>query len=242
MIRDLAPDACPVVAYGGLVPADLLSAPTHGWINLHFSLLPAWRGAAPVPWAIRAGDSVTGVSVFRIEEGLDTGPVYAQRSSEIGDRDTAGDLLERLARIGADLLVSTLDAIASGTATAVPQSSVGVSTAPRLRSEDARIDWRQAARTLDRFVRAMTPAPGAWTTLEGPGQESARRLMVGPVLHAGGAELPPGEVRLVDGAVWVGTGSTAVQLGLVQPAGRRSMHAGDWLRGLRTGTDPVRLS
>ena len=238
----LAPDVCPVVAYGGLVPASLLAVPTHGWINLHFSLLPAFRGAAPVPWAIRSGERTTGASVFRIEEGLDTGPVFGRVTTVIGDRDTSGDLLDRLANLGAPLLVRTIDALEGGTAIAVAQSTSGVSLAPRLTAADARIDWGTTAETVDRLIRAMSPAPGAWSILVGAGPEDARRITLGPVTLLPGFALEPGIVEQVDGTVRVGTSGSAVVLGDVRPAGRRSMPATDWLRGRPAGDDPVRFA
>lgn len=232
-LRAWAPDACPVVAYGALVPQSLLDLPAHGWINLHFSLLPAWRGAAPVQAAVRAGDPITGVSIFRIDAGLDTGPVFAQRRVEIADRETSGELLTRLAELGAEVLVDTLDALAAGSATAVAQSADGVSLAPRLTVADARVDWHSSATTIDRLIRAMTPTPGAWTTVDGPGDPAQRRLLVAPLDAQGTGVLPPGVVEVRDGGVWVGTGTTVVRLGDVRPAGRRLMPAADWLRGLR---------
>ena len=221
-LRQIAPDCCPVVAYGALVPRPLLALPPHGWVNLHFSLLPAWRGAAPVQHALLAGDEVTGASAFRLEEGLDTGPVYGVLTEPVRPTDTAGDLLERLSRAGAGLLVATLDGLEAGLVTAVPQPADGVSHAPKLTVEDARIDWTAPAVRVDRLVRACTPAPGAWTTLRG------RRVKLGPVRPVADV-LPPGELR----GNLVGTGTTAVRLGTVRPEGRAELAAADWLRGLR---------
>ncbi len=186
-LRALAPDCAPVVAYGALVPAAALEIPTHGWVNLHFSLLPAWRGAAPVQRAILAGDEVTGASTFRLEEGLDTGPVYGVVTETIRPDDTTGDLLGRLARSGAGLLTATLDGIEDGTLVAVAQPADGVSHAPKLTVEDARVPWAAPALHVDRLVRACTPAPGAWTTYRG------ERLKLGPVrLLAEESGLAPG--------------------------------------------------
>src|SRR3954447_20111574 len=185
----LAPDCCPVVAYGALIPAPVLSIPKRGWVNLHFSLLPAWRGAAPVQAALLHGDEVTGASTFLLEEGLDTGPVYGVVTETVRPRDTAGDLLERLSRSGAALLVGTLDGIEDGTVVAVPQPAEGISLAPKVTVEDAEVDWSAPALRVDRLVRACTPAPGAWTVY-GPD-----RLKLGPVLPVGdGPALGPGEV------------------------------------------------
>ena len=166
-LRALAPDCCPVVAYGALVPRSALDIPSYGWVNLHFSLLPAWRGAAPVQHAIMAGDEVTGASTFLLEEGLDTGPVFGVVTETIRPVDTSGDLLGRLAESGAGLLVATLDALEDGTVTGVPQPAEGVSLAPKVTVEDARVDWSAPALRVDRLIRGCTPAPGAWTTFRG---------------------------------------------------------------------------
>ncbi|NLF04650.1 MAG: methionyl-tRNA formyltransferase [Actinomycetales bacterium] len=221
-------DAAPVVAYGALLRRDVIDVPRHGWINLHFSVLPAWRGAAPVQHAIIAGDEVTGASTFRIEEGLDTGPVFGTLTETVRRRDTAGDLLDRLAVAGAELLVRTLDAIEDGTVMAVPQPADGVSHAPRLLPPDAKVDWRRPAYVVDRLVRGCTPAPGAWTTLP-----DGARLGLGPVRPTDETHLAPGEVEVRKDAVVVGTGGGAVTLGDVVPVGKRAMAAADWARGAR---------
>jgi len=227
----LAPDCVPVVAYGALVPPAALAVPRHGWVNLHFSLLPAWRGAAPVQHAVLHGDELTGASVFELEEGLDTGPVYATLVEKIGPRDTSGDLLARLARSGAGLLVTVLDAIESGTARAVPQPADGVSLAPKIAAADAEVRWPEPAFAVDRRVRACTPAPGAWTTFRG------ERVKLGPVtpLPSGSAEvrLAPGEIRVERDRVLAGTGTDPVAVGEVRAAGKRPMSAVDWARGVR---------
>lgn len=230
-LRELAPDCCPVVAYGALLPRAALDVPRHGWVNLHFSLLPAWRGAAPVQHAILHGDEVTGASTFRIEEGLDTGPVYGVLTETVRPTDTAGDLLGRLAEAGARLLVATLDGIEDGELVAMPQPADGVSLAPKLSTADVRVDWSQPAMAVDRLVRAATPAPGAWTTFRGG------RLKLGPARPAAG-QLSSGqlEVRGRDGVV-VGTGRGVVTLGDVQPEGKGAMPALDWARGVRLGAD-----
>ena len=225
---ELAVDCAPVVAYGALVPQAALDLPAHGWVNLHFSLLPAWRGAAPVQHAIMAGDEITGASAFRLEAGLDTGPVFGTVTEAIGPRDTAGDLLGRLSVSGADLLVATLDGIAAGTVAAVPQPAEGVSLAPRIEPADARVNWDLPAHVVDRWVRGVTPAPGAWTTWR------RDRLRLGPVEPVPDSpDLAPGEVATVPGGVLVGTGRGAVRLGQVQPAGKRMVPAADWARGAR---------
>jgi methionyl-tRNA formyltransferase len=224
---DLAPACCPVVAYGALLPPAALAVPAQGWINLHFSLLPRWRGAAPVQHAIRAGDTETGATTFRIDEGLDTGPILLQETTHIGDRETSGELLGRLAESGAALLVATLDAVEEGTVIARPQPAEGATLAPRIEVDDARIDWAQASAHVDRLIRASTPAPGAWTLLAGS------RIRLAPVEVTDTTDLAPGEIRAGKREVLVGTGSTAVRLGEVIAQGKRAMTAADWARGMR---------
>jgi len=227
-LRKLAPDCVPVVAYGALVPPEALEIPAHGWVNLHFSLLPAWRGAAPVQHAVLHGDSITGASVFRLEEGLDTGPVFGTLTEQIRPTDTAGDLLERLAVAGAGLLVAVLDGIEQGTARAVPQPAEGVSLAPKLTVEDGRVRWSEPAFAVDRRIRATTPAPGAWTEFRGA------RIKLGPVRPVtDGPELEPGELLVERNRVLVGTATTPVALGEVRAAGKKAMPAPDWARGVR---------
>ncbi|GGJ86680.1 methionyl-tRNA formyltransferase [Pilimelia anulata] len=229
-LASLAPDCVPVVAYGALVPPAALALPPRGWLNLHFSLLPAWRGAAPVQYAVLHGDPVTGASVFALEEGLDTGPVYGTLTEPVGDRDTAGDLLDRLADRGGHLLAAVLDALAAGTARAVPQPADGVSLAPKLTIDDARVRWSDPAFAVDRRVRACTPAPGAWATFR------EDRVKLGPVTVApDGPRLRPGDVLVERARVLVGTGTEAVALGEVRAAGKRAMPAVDWARGSRIG-------
>jgi methionyl-tRNA formyltransferase len=227
-LRAIAPDACPVVAYGALVPPVALEVPRHGWVNLHFSLLPAWRGAAPVQRAIIAGDDITGASTFRLDEGMDTGPVYGVLTEQVRPRDTSGELLGRLAESGAGLLVATLDGIEDGTLMPVPQPTQGASLAPKVTVEEARVDWSAPAWHIDRLVRGCTPAPGAWTTFRG------ERLGLAPVEPAATDEtVGAGEIVVGRRRVLVGTGSGVVALGGVQPAGRRPMSAADWARGAR---------
>ena len=227
-LRRIAPDCVPVVAYGALVPPSALEIPKHGWVNLHFSLLPAWRGAAPVQHAVLHGDEVTGASVFELEAGMDTGPVYGTLTEQIRPTDTSGDLLTRLATEGAGLLVAVLDAIEAGTARAHPQPADGISLAPKITVEDARIRWSDPAFAVDRRIRACTPAPGAWTTLRD------ERLKLGPVRPvANAAPLAPGELLVERTQVLVGTATTPVILGEVRAAGKKPMSASDWARGLR---------
>jgi len=227
-LADLAVDCAPVVAYGALVPPVALDVPRHGWVNLHFSLLPAWRGAAPVQHAVMAGDEVTGAATFQLEAGLDTGPVFGVVTEAIGPRDTAGELLDRLAVTGARLLVATLDGIADGSLVPEPQPADGVSLAPKVETADARVDWSLPAHVVDRRVRGVTPAPGAWTTWRGD------RLRLGPVEPLDSSlALAPGEVSVGPTGVLVGTGRGAVRLGEVQPAGKKMLPAVDWARGAR---------
>jgi methionyl-tRNA formyltransferase len=225
-LRALAPDCCPVVAYGALLPQSTLDIPTHGWVNLHFSVLPAWRGAAPVQHALWAGDEVTGATTFRIVRELDAGPTYGLMTERVRPGDTAGSLLERLAEGGAGLLVATLDGLEIGSLEAREQPEDGISFAPKITVEDARVDWTEPAMAVDRRIRACTPAPGAWTTYEG------ERVKLGPVTIADGA-LPPGELLIGKNAVAVGTGTGALKLGLVKPFGKKEMAAADWARGIR---------
>ena len=230
-LQGLAPDCCPVVAYGALIPQSALDIPVHGWVNLHFSVLPAWRGAAPVQHAIRAGDEVTGATTFRIVKALDAGPTFGVMTETIRPTDTAGDLLVRLAEGGAGLLVQTLDGIEDGALEAREQPDDGVSFAPKVTVEDAHVDWTEPAAAVDRRIRSCTPAPGAWTTLEG------ERVKLGPVTAADGS-LSPGELEVRKNELLVGTGTAPVRLGDVRPFGKKQMPAADWARGARleTGT------
>ncbi|WP_412078545.1 methionyl-tRNA formyltransferase [Streptomyces xanthophaeus] len=227
-LREIGPDCCPVVAYGALIPKSALEIPRHGWVNLHFSLLPAWRGAAPVQQSIMAGDQVTGASTFLIEEGLDTGPVYGILTEEIRPTDTSGDLLTRLAFAGSGLLAATMDGIEDGTLRAVAQPADGVSLAPKITVEDARIDWTAPAMRADRVVRGCTPAPGAWTVFRG---ERLKLISVGLVPDR--TDLAPGVLAPAKNNVFVGTGSHAVELLWVQPQGKKPMRGADWARGVR---------
>jgi methionyl-tRNA formyltransferase len=230
-LRALAPDCCPVVAYGALLPKSALAIPAHGWVNLHFSVLPAWRGAAPVQRAILAGDEVTGATTFRIVPALDAGPVYGVMTEPLRPDDTAGSLLARLAVGGAGLMLRTLAGIEDGSLVPVDQSDHGVSLAPKVTPADARVDWTEPAFAVDRRVRACTPAPGAWSTFRG------KRLALGPVrIETTEASLQPGRVVVGKRVVHVGTATHPVALGLVTPPGRREMPAADWARGARLET------
>ncbi|MDT0442759.1 methionyl-tRNA formyltransferase [Streptomyces johnsoniae] len=227
-LREIAPDCCPVVAYGALLPKVALDIPPRGWVNLHFSLLPAWRGAAPVQHALLAGDEITGAATFLIEEGLDSGPVFGVLTEEIRRDDTSGDLLTRLALAGSGLLAATMDGIEDGTLAPRPQPAEGVSLAPKLSVEDAAADWTAPALHVHRRVRACTPAPGAWTLFRG---ERLKLRQVTPVPERTG--LAPGELAAEKQTVHAGTGSHAVELVWVQPQGKKPMRAADWARGVR---------
>ncbi|MEZ5211526.1 methionyl-tRNA formyltransferase [Gordonia sp. (in: high G+C Gram-positive bacteria)] len=226
-----------VVAYGGLIPAEVLTALPYGWVNLHFSLLPAWRGAAPVQAAIAAGDEVTGASVFALEAGLDTGPVFGQFTERIRSTDTAGDLLDRLAEAGAAFTRDVVDGIAADQLSPVAQPGDGVSYAPKITVDDAQVRWDLPSHVVDRAIRAHTPAPGAWTRL------GDARIKLGPVTVVDDAEPPagitapkdlaPGAISAGKKAVHVGTASGAVRLGWVQPPGKKAQPAADWARGAR---------
>jgi methionyl-tRNA formyltransferase len=238
-LTEIAPDCCPVVAYGGLLPQAALDIPAHGWINLHFSVLPAWRGAAPVQHSIISGDDVTGASTFRIVKALDAGPVYGVLTEPIGPKDTAGDLLTRLAESGAKLLVDTLDGIEAGVLEAREQPADGVTLAPKINVEDAELELTAPAQRVDRLVRGCNPAPGAWTTFRG------ERLKVLEVNLTDEEDLKPGELRTTKSSVAVGTGSKVLELVTVQPQGKKPMAAADWARGVRItaedrlGPDPA---
>ena len=256
-LREIAPDCCPVTAYGALLPQQALDIPRHGWVNLHFSVLPAWRGAAPVHHAILHGDDITGATTFRIVKELDAGPVFGVVTEPVRPADTTGGLLERLATVGAELLVATLDGIEDGTLRAVPQPAEGVSLAPKLTPADARVNWKLPAHLIDRQIRACTPDPGAWTEFDGgrmklwpvtlsasgqpgaPGAAGPAGVTEEPAVPSGAASAPgwlaPGELRVEHGAVYAGTGSRPVRLGDVQPPGKRRMDAAAWARGLRPG-------
>lgn len=230
-IAELDADVAAVVAYGQILRRDLLDATRLGWVNLHFSLLPAWRGAAPVQRSLMAGDEITGASAFVLDEGMDTGPVIGTMSERIRPQDTAGVLLERLATAGAPLLVQAIEALGAGEAAPIPQVEDGVSHAAKLTRDDAYVRWERPAHVVDRQIRGCTPAPGAWTTLP-----DGTAMKIGPVRER--ADLPatvPGQLGLHDGAVTVGTGGHPVALSWVQPAGKGQVDADAWWRGARLG-------
>jgi methionyl-tRNA formyltransferase len=232
-LNELAPDCCPVVAYGALLPQRVLDIPRHGWINLHFSLLPAWRGAAPVQHAILAGDQLTGATTFQIVLELDAGPIFATVREPIRPNDTAGDLLHRLSLSGARILVDTLDGIEDGTLTPTPQpeTDAQVSYASKINVEDAHIDWTQPGEVVDRLIRACTPAPGAWTTIRD------ERFKINSA-RLSDFVLPPGRLEISKRSVRVGTATQALELDEVQAQGKKPMAAADWARGVTFEPEP----
>ncbi|MFF0861742.1 methionyl-tRNA formyltransferase [Nonomuraea sp. NPDC003560] len=231
-LRALEPDCCPVVAYGALLPQSALDVPRHGWINLHFSVLPAWRGAAPVQHAVLHGDEITGATTFQIVKELDAGPVYGVVTEEILTHDTSGSLLERLSISGAGLLAATLDGVEDGALEARPQPLDGVTIAPKINVADARVDWSKPAMRVDRLIRACTPGPGAWSEFRG------QRVKLGPAKVAVQADrLAPGRILATKSHVLVGTATDPVELGEVQPQGKRAMGAVEWARGVRLASD-----
>lgn len=225
-LKALEPDCCPVVAYGAMLPQSALDIPPHGWVNLHFSLLPAYRGAAPVQRAVWAGEEISGATTFRIVKAMDAGPVFGTMTQALAPDETSGSLFEKLTEGGARLLVSTLDGIEDGSLEAREQPTDGVTYADKITVEDAQIDWTQNAVAIDRQIRACTPAPGAWTLLDG------ERFKVGPVTMAEDV-VAPGELIVRKNEVLVGTGTTAVRLGRVKAFGKKEMPAADWARGVR---------
>lgn len=228
-IAALQPDLGVIVAYGGLVREPLLSSPAHGWINLHFSLLPRWRGAAPVQRAIIAGDTVTGAAVFQLVPALDAGDVYAELRVDLAPDATAGGLLSDLAHSGAELLAGVVDAIADGTAVATPQEGE-VTVAPKLTIDDGRIRWDEQTDAVLARVRGTTPEPGAHTTLDGV----LLKVLAVRASAADAPKLAPGALALHGGVVLAGTASTPIELVTVQPAGKGAMPAAAWWRGIRT--------
>lgn len=224
-LRAIAPDCIPIVAYGALIRREALDIPKFGWINLHFSVLPAWRGAAPVQRAIMAGDEVTGATVFSLVEELDAGPVLGSITERIREDDTTAELLARLADWGSKLLVDVVDHIEDGDIAAVPQPEDNISYAPKLTTGEARIDWSRPAFAIDRHIRGCTPAPGAWTLLDG------ERVKIGPATIAEDRTLVPGQLSIGKQEVRVGTTTTDLVLGEVQAFGKKRMRAADWARG-----------
>ena len=227
-VQALAPDLGVIVAYGGLVREPLLSTPRLGWINLHFSLLPRWRGAAPVQRAIMAGDDITGASVFQLVPELDAGDVFGRVTEPIGRHQTAGSLLDSLAESGASLLVRVVDALADGTARAVPQDG-DVTLAPKLGLADGEVDWTLPAEAVSAQIRGVTPEPGAFTTID-----DARLKILDATIARDVPRMPAGQFALVGRRVVVGTATDPIELVAVHPSGRRAMDAASWWRGRPT--------
>jgi len=232
VLRELQPDAIPVVAYGQLIPEAMLDIPVHGWINLHFSLLPEWRGAAPVQHCIWHGDTITGATTFQIDQGMDSGPILGHVTQLVDPKDTSGALLARLADTGSHLLRQTLDAVEAGMITPIAQQHDQATYAPKLQKSDSRIDWQLPAIEIDRRIRAMTPKPGAWTTMALSEHEIS--LSIGPVSTNRDIQLDPGVISVIDKSVFVGSATYALELNHVKPPGKKFMLATDWMRGLRT--------
>lgn len=226
-LRTIGPACIPIVAYGALIRREALDIPEFGWINLHFSVLPSWRGAAPVQRSIMAGDEVTGATVFSLVEGLDEGPVLGTITELIRPDDTAAILLDRLAGLGSALLTDVVDHIEDGDIGAVPQPEENISYAHKLTTEDGRIVWNRPAFAVDRQIRGCTPAPGAWTLLDDA------RLKIGPASIAEESTLEPGHLGVGKREIRVGTATTDLVLGDVQAVGKKSMAAADWARGTR---------
>lgn len=227
-ISTLAPDLGVIVAYGGLVREPLLSTPVHGWINLHFSLLPRWRGAAPVQHALIAGDAVTGASVFQLVPELDAGDVFAELPYVVPDAATAGDVLRALADEGAHLVSDVVDAIAAGTASAAAQTGEPT-LAPKLGDDDGRIRWEAAQASVLGRIRGVTPEPGAHTTVDG----ARLKVLAASAAPRDAPSLEPGEFAAHGRVLLVGTATEPIALDRVQPAGRSAMDAADWWRGRR---------
>ncbi len=224
-LRELAPDACPIVAYGNLLTQPVLDVPRYGWINLHFSLLPRWRGAAPAQRTIIAGDAVAGASTFRVVKALDAGPLYRTLTHPLTGTETAGELLTALADEGARLLLDTLDDLASVDPT--PQPEDGLTIAPKITVAEAHLDWTRDGHELERLIRGCSPDPMAWTTING------ERLRIALARPLDTRELAAGHVRPERRRVVVGTGTVDLELVRVQPQGKKEMPAADWARGLR---------
>ena len=230
-IEDVHADLGVVVAYGGLVPPNVLAMPTHGWVNLHFSDLPRWRGAAPVQWAIRAGDATTASCVFNLEEGLDTGDVYSRVEVPIR-HESAGELLASMAEAGAPQVLSVVDALADGSATAIAQSSEGVTHARRLEHVDGYVSFTHDAAHEDCIIRSVTPNPGAYTLLPG-----GVRMKLDKATPVDRDDLEPGQLEVTKKQVTVGCAHGALVLGQVAPAGKSWMDAAAWARGARPSDD-----
>jgi len=227
-LRELAPEACPVVAYGNLLTQAVLDVPRYGWVNLHFSLLPRWRGAAPAQRTIIAGDAVAGASTFRVVKPLDAGPLYRTLVRPLTGAETAGELLTALSASGAQLLLDTIADLP--TVTPTDQATDGLTLAPKLTVEEAHLDWTRDGLELERLIRGCSPEPMAWTTLRGD------RVNVALARPLDSHELAPGALRVEKRRVLVGTGTVDLELLRVQPQGKKEMAAADWGRGLHADT------
>jgi methionyl-tRNA formyltransferase len=227
-VREMAPDLVAYAAYGQIIPQKFLDIPRLGCWNVHGSLLPKYRGAAPIQWSIANGDETTGVCVMIAEAGLDTGPVLASQPMDILPDDTAGTLGERMARIGADLLTATIAASERGPLSPAAQDESLATFAPTIEKADARLNWTRPARALEPFIRGMNPKPGAWTTWRG---QDFKVWLARPSDERGAGA--PGTVRLEGRRVLAATGEASLELVTVQPAGKKAMPALDWARGLR---------
>jgi methionyl-tRNA formyltransferase len=223
-LRDLQCDLGVVVAYGHVLRPEILALPPKGMLNVHASILPRWRGAAPIPWAILSGDETTGVSIMQMEAGLDTGPVLHRIETEIPSDETGGELTERLAELGAAALIEALTLVAADAARPEPQDETLATYAPKIDHDTARLDWSDDAATLGRAVRAFDPEPGAWALLDG----HEVKFFGGRAVNAAGE---PGQVLQTEPVLLIGSGVGVLEVREVQPAGRKRMPAADWARG-----------
>ena len=224
-LKELDIDLAVVVAYGNLIPKNVLEIPKHGWINLHFSILPRWRGAAPIQYALMNGDEKTGACVFQLEEGLDTGPVYTQLETEVGNK-TSSELLEELGHSGAKIVLDAIEKIQNDF-TPVPQPDEGVTLAPKIPSTLGMVDFTKDAVTIRNLIRAVTTQPGAYAFVDD------KRIKIAPVEIVEEDDLRPGQILITKKHVFVGTATNNIKLGQVAPSGKSWMNACDWGRGVR---------
>lgn len=232
-LEALKPDCCPIVAYGKLLRTAILNVPRLGWVNAHFSILPEWRGAAPIQASLAAGDDITGVTVFQLDEGMDTGPILGCSTEPIHLSDTSETLAKRLSHSAAELLVKTMDALEDGTIIPQIQPDTGATYSAKFSAEDAKIEWNLPSAIVDRRIRTFTPFPGPWTVL------GDSRIKIGvPERETVNIDLAPGQIFTDKKRVLVGTATEALQLTIVQPQGKKAMSAVDWARGARlTGNE-----
>ena len=213
------------IGYGVILPTSVISLPTHGSINLHFSLLPRWRGAAPVQRAIEAGDSVSGVTVFALDEGMDTGPIYLEKRFALDADITSDELLNELADLGVEAVAQTLTLIEQGVRPHA-QSSEGATRAMKISKGDAQINWNQSAEVISQKIRAFTSNPGAWTNF----RDSTLKVFTPTITDF---PMPPGELLLKEKKLYIGTATFAIEIGEVQPSGKALMPASSWVNGVR---------